>query len=122
MVLVGVALSAACRHGEELQRKLCSTDGARPLVNLEEEEGLLRDAYALFHGSAGALTLNTMLPEKQRTQPAGPPGEPEGSYECCQAFKAGVAYRVKFGGFSFLQYKGRTRSSASGTSKGSAWN
>jgi len=63
-----------CRRGEELQKKLCSTDGTRPAVNLEQEEGVLQEAFALFHGSAVGVALNALLPESQRTQPASPAG------------------------------------------------
>eukprot|EP00983_Pelagomonas_calceolata_P085247 1156514-Pelagomonas_calceolata.AAC.6 len=59
-------------RGEELQKKLCSTDGTRPAVNLEQEEGVLKDAFTLFHGNASGVTLNTAVPEGQRVQPASP--------------------------------------------------
>lgn len=62
------------RRGEELLKKLCSTDGTRPAVNLEQDEGVLRSAFALFHGNASGVSLNATLPEGQRTQPASPAG------------------------------------------------
>lgn len=65
---------ALCRRGEELQKKLCSTDGARPAVDLEQETGVLRDAFALFHGSEGSAARDAVVPEAQRTQPASPAG------------------------------------------------
>ncbi|KAF5832303.1 proteasome stabiliser-domain-containing protein [Dunaliella salina] len=63
---------AVSKRGEELQKKLCSTDGTRPAVNLEQEEGVLRDAFALFHGNASGVALNAAVPEGQRVQPASP--------------------------------------------------
>jgi hypothetical protein len=62
------------RRGEELQKKLCGTEGTRPTVNLEQEESILKDAFALFHGNASGVALNAMVPENQRTQPARPAG------------------------------------------------
>lgn len=44
-------------------------------MNLEQEEGVLKEAYALFHGNASGMAMNSAVPENQRTQPAGPAGK-----------------------------------------------